>query len=353
MGGKRFGQYHFYGPIWVLQVIPELARETGVHSGQLTVPRCLRWTFSRPATDPATLLQRASRVVTLVPSPEDTGTSYYLSMQLEPGAQSVRFVPSRSGNKKKMLANAVSCCSISAGEVVPPSARGTRAARTPQKGRQATSRPSSSALRDEPDPDYISDAVIPRVRELIDTTIAPRVQEYVDRAIDRALAGLSSCARRSPTSDFRDHHSPEPSDRGAAHRAPTPPLRRAPQPTVVQEGTSTSAPRPVGFSAPYQLMNGIDDSILKSTYSRFRLSGPDANFKLQLNGLSLWKKWFDELEVPSQEMREETLVGAWKRLHPLNPDCLEAYGDDDYQRWRPAEGLIHGIRRTDGKYQVP
>ncbi|KAH6812407.1 hypothetical protein C2S51_026169 [Perilla frutescens var. frutescens] len=81
------------------------------------------------------------------------GTSYYLSMQLEPGAQSVRFVPSRSRNKKKMLINAASCCSTSAEEVVPPSARGTRAVQTPQKGRQATSQPSSSrALKDEPDP---------------------------------------------------------------------------------------------------------------------------------------------------------------------------------------------------------
>ncbi|KAH6778306.1 hypothetical protein C2S51_009618 [Perilla frutescens var. frutescens] len=122
--------------VWAYEVIPELANEAGVHSGQLTVPRCLRWTFRLRATDPATLLQRASRVVMLVPSPEETGTSYYLSLQLEPGAQSVRFVPARSGNKKKMLANVASCCSTLAEEVVPPSARGTRAARTPQKGRQ-------------------------------------------------------------------------------------------------------------------------------------------------------------------------------------------------------------------------
>ncbi|KAH6761911.1 hypothetical protein C2S52_019344 [Perilla frutescens var. hirtella] len=121
MGGKGSGQYHFYGPIWALQVwacevIPELASEAGVHSGQLTVPRCLRWTFSLPATDPATLLQRASRVVMLEPSPEEMATSYYMSMQLEPGTQSVRFVPARSGNKKKMLANVTSCCSTSAEE---------------------------------------------------------------------------------------------------------------------------------------------------------------------------------------------------------------------------------------------
>ncbi|KAH6781864.1 hypothetical protein C2S51_007157 [Perilla frutescens var. frutescens] len=41
--------------VWACEVIPELARETGVHSGQLTLPQCLRWTFSRPTTDLATL----------------------------------------------------------------------------------------------------------------------------------------------------------------------------------------------------------------------------------------------------------------------------------------------------------
>ncbi|KAH6832537.1 hypothetical protein C2S53_008836 [Perilla frutescens var. hirtella] len=412
IGGKGSGQYHFYGPIWALQVIPELASETGVHSGQLTVPRCLKWTFSRPATNPATLLQRTSRVVTLVPSPEETGTSYYLSMQLEPGAQSVRFLPSRFGNKKKMLANAASCYSTSAAE--------------------ATSQPSSRELRDEPDPDYIPglrppteeapehtvdpihrespprawgrkrsrrdrsqssgepsesflqmvvDDVMPCVGELIDMTIALCVQEYVDRAIDRALAGLSSRARRSPTSDVRDRHSPEPSDRSAAHRAPTPPLGRAPQPTVVQEGTSTSAPRHGGFSTTYQFMNGIDDSSLQIAYSRFRLQGPDTVIQIYFNSDRLRQSWFDELEDPSTELKDvhmsyflsaiarrvrrdngcpttvantglyEALVGAWKTLHPLDPQCRGAYEEDDYQWWIPAQGLIHQIQGSDGRYQ--
>ncbi|KAH6781005.1 hypothetical protein C2S52_012242 [Perilla frutescens var. hirtella] len=71
--------------------------------------------------DIQTPCHRPSHLITAsVPSPEETGTSYYLSMQLEPGAQSVRFVPIRSGNKKKMLANVASCCSISAEQVAPP-----------------------------------------------------------------------------------------------------------------------------------------------------------------------------------------------------------------------------------------
>ncbi|KAH6804329.1 hypothetical protein C2S51_032576 [Perilla frutescens var. frutescens] len=421
MGGKGSGQYHFYGPIWALQVIPELASEAGVHSGQLTVPRCLRWTFRLPATDPATLLQRVSRVVTLVPSPEETTTSYYMSLQLEPGAQSVRFVPARSGNKKKMLANVASCCSTSAEEVVPPSARVTRAARTPQMARQATSRPSTSrALRDEPDhtepgarpptedalvhtadsidPESpprawgmkrsrrdrtpssgeplesfiqrIVDRVMPRVQELIDKTIAPHVQEYVDRAIDRALAGLSSSRRRSHMPRDRDRHSPEPSECSAGHH-----------PTVEPEGTSTSAPRHGGFSGTYQLMNDIDDSTLQVTYPRFRSSGPNAVVQLHFNGDRLRQSWFDHLKDPRTELKDVHISyflsamarrvkrdnhclttvattglyvsSTWKRLYPLDPECRLAYGDDDYQRWRPAEGLIHRIQGRDGRYQVP
>ncbi|KAH6815760.1 hypothetical protein C2S51_020580 [Perilla frutescens var. frutescens] len=321
MGGKGSGQYHFYGPIWALQ----------------------------------------SRVVMLEPSPEETATSYYMSMQLEPGAQSVRFVPARSGNKKKMLANVASCCSTSAKET----------------GRQETSQPSSSrALRDEPDhtetgapsptedaPVHTADSidpespprawgmkrsrrdrtpssgepsksfiqrvvdqVMPRVQELIDTTIAPRVQD------------------------------PEPSHHSATHRPPSSPGVRAPQPTVVQEGPSTLAPHHGGFSATYQLMNGIDDSSLRP--------------------------WFDELEDPRNELKDmhmsyflsaiarrvkrdpgcptavantglyEALVGAWKILHPIDPLCRATYGDDDYRRWRPTEGLVHRIQGSDGQYQV-
>ncbi|KAH6776274.1 hypothetical protein C2S52_013835 [Perilla frutescens var. hirtella] len=376
MGGKGSGQYHFYGPIWALQVwacevIPEFASEAGVHSGQLTVPRCLRWTFSLPATDSATLLQRA-------PSPEETATSYYMSMQLEPGAQSVRFVPARSGNKKKMLANVASCCSTSTEKVVPPSARGTRAARTPQTGRQETSRPSSSrALRDEPDhtetgappptedaPVHTADSidpesppqawgmkrsrrdrtpssgepsesfiqrvvdrVMPRVQELIDTTIAPRVQEYVDWAIDRALGGRTSRARRSSTSNVRARHSPEPSHRSAAHRPPSPPGVRAPQPTVVQEGPSTSAPHHGGFSATYQLMNGIDDSSLQVSYSRFRLQGPEAVVQLYFNSNRLRQPWFDELEDLRNELKDMYMsyfLSAIARRVKRDPGCPTA-----------------------------
>ncbi|KAH6812040.1 hypothetical protein C2S51_025802 [Perilla frutescens var. frutescens] len=402
MDEKGSGQYHFYGPIWALQVwacevIPELASEAGVHSGQLTVPQCLRWTFSLPATDPTTLLQRASRVVMLEPSPEETTTSYYMSMQLEPGAQSVRFVPARSGNKKKMLANVASCCSTSAKEVVPPSARGTRAARTPQTGRQATSRPSMHTA-DSIDPESPSRAWGMKrsrrdrtpssgepsesfIQRIVDR-VMPRVQEYVDRAIDRALGGRTSRARRSSTSDVRARHSPEPSHRSAAHRPPNPPGVRAPQPTVVQEGPSTSTPHHGGFSTTYQLMNGIDDSSLQVSYSRFRLQGPEAVVQLYFNSDRLRQPWFDELEDPRNELKDmymsyflsviarrvkrdpgyptavantglyEALVGAWKILHPIDPLCRATYGDDDYRRWRPAEGLVHRIQGSDGRYQV-
>ncbi|KAH6812366.1 hypothetical protein C2S51_026128 [Perilla frutescens var. frutescens] len=373
MDGKGSKQYHFYGPIWALQVwacevIPELASEVGVHSGQLTVPRCLRWTFRLPATDPATLLQRA----------------------LEPGAQSVRFVPARFGNKKKISANVVSCCSISAEEVVPPSARGTRAARTPQMGCQVTSRPSSSrALRDEPDhtesgappptndaPVHTADSidlespprawgmkrlrrdrtpssgepsesfiqrvvdrVMSRVQELIDTTIAPRVQEYVDRTIDRALGGLTSRARRSPTSDVRARYSPELSHHSAAHRAPTPPGMRAPQPTVVQEGTSTSAPLYGGFSMTYQLMNGIDDNSFQISYSRFRLQGPDTVVQLYFNG--------DHLRRPSSEHgRSFILLTPSAERHT---GTMTTGGEDLQRAWYIESRAVMGGIRWHGR----
>ncbi|KAH6793994.1 hypothetical protein C2S52_004471 [Perilla frutescens var. hirtella] len=207
---------------------------------------------------------------------------------------------------------------------------------------------------------------MPRVRELIDTTIASRVQEYVDRAIDRALAGLGSRARRSPTSDVRARHSPEPSDRSAAHRAPIPPLRRAPQPTVVQEGTSTSAPRHGGFSTTYQLMNDIDDSSLQISYSRFRLEGPGAVVQLYFNGDRLRQSWFDGLENPSNELKDVHMsyflsaiarrvkrdIGCPTAVANTGLYCRGTYGDDDYRRWRCAEGLVHRIQGNDGRYQV-
>ncbi|KAH6820880.1 hypothetical protein C2S53_010222 [Perilla frutescens var. hirtella] len=106
--------------IWVCEVIPELVREISVPSEQLTMPRCLRWTFR--------------------------------------------------GNKKKMLANVASSYSNEATGVVPPSPRGTRAARRPRKGSQ-----SSWTLRNE------SDDEIPAVRK----DIKPHIQEVVDRAVER------------------------------------------------------------------------------------------------------------------------------------------------------------------------
>ncbi|KAH6796757.1 hypothetical protein C2S52_021311 [Perilla frutescens var. hirtella] len=49
----------------------------------------------------------------------------------------------------------------------------------------------------------------------------------------------------------------------------------------------------------------------------------------------------------------EALIGVWKTLHPLDPQCRQAYGDDHYRQWIPAEGLIHRIHGSDGRYQVP
>ncbi|KAH6760417.1 hypothetical protein C2S51_017366, partial [Perilla frutescens var. frutescens] len=235
--------------IWACDVIPDLAREIGVHTGQLTLPRALRWTPRDPTADLRTLLQGSLRVVSFVPSREEMATPYFRNMQLQAGAQSVRSIPSRSTNKKKMLANATSCCSTSAEEALrdepdpdyipglrsptedalehtadpihresPPRAWGKKRSRRDRS--QSSGEPSESFLQ------RVVDAMMPRVRELIDTTIAPCVQEYVDRAIDQALAGLSSRSRRSPTPEVRDRHSPEPSDRSAAHRAPTPSLER-------------------------------------------------------------------------------------------------------------------------------
>ncbi|KAH6776298.1 Protein kinase superfamily protein [Perilla frutescens var. hirtella] len=143
ISGKGQGQYHFYGPIWALQL----------------------------------------RVVSFVPSPEEMVTPYFRSMQLQAGAQSVRFVPSRSTNKK-LIANAASYCSSSAVDDVGPSAQGTRAARTPQKVRQGTSRPSSRALRDEPDPDYIPD-LRPPAEEAAEHTADPIHRESPPRAWGR------------------------------------------------------------------------------------------------------------------------------------------------------------------------
>ncbi|KAH6812406.1 hypothetical protein C2S51_026168 [Perilla frutescens var. frutescens] len=48
----------------------------------------------------------------------------------------------------------------------------------------------------------------------------------------------------------------------------------------------------------------------------------------------------------------EALVGAWKIRHPLDPQCRGAYRDDDYRRWIPAEGLVHRIQGSDGRYKV-
>ncbi|KAH6812120.1 hypothetical protein C2S51_025882 [Perilla frutescens var. frutescens] len=295
--------------VWACEVIPRLARETGVHSGQLTVPRCLRWTFSRPATDPTTLLR-------------------------------MRFVPSRSENKKKMIANAAACCFTSAEAVIPPSARGTKAAQTPQKGRQGT------GVRG---PGYCS-------------------------GISRSEAERSEITHStSPACSITNTTCPE---YAGAH--PTSP--ECPTSIVEQEGTSTSAPSHGDFSVTYQLMNGIDDSSLQITYSRFRLQGPDAVIQLYFNSDRLWQSWFDELEDPSTQLKDvhmsyflsaivrrvwrdngcptmvaniglyEALVGAWKTLHPLDPQCRQAYRDDDYRRWIPVEGLIHRIQGSDGRY---
>ncbi|KAH6771433.1 hypothetical protein C2S52_016236 [Perilla frutescens var. hirtella] len=318
------------------EVIPEMAHETGMDS------RCLRWTFSRPTTDLATLFQRS--VVSLVPSPEETGTSYYPSMQLNSGAQSVRFVPPRKGNEKKMLANAASYCSSSAAEVVGPSARGTRAARTLHKGPQA-----SRALRDE------SNDEIPVVDQAIERAIASLRREQGSAPSHRS-AGPS---RRSPTLDIGDQ-SLEPSEHSA--------LRR---PLHLSRVLDT----------PVNLMNAHDDAILTRACTRFRGLDPGANILILVNDMHLWQGWFDELEDLTKEIHEQalsyfltatsrrvrrdpkcrTVVAAtglyafvieWKRLHPLDPDCLQTYEDDDYRRWIPPVRLIHWILGSDVRYQM-
>ncbi|KAH6764913.1 hypothetical protein C2S51_016162 [Perilla frutescens var. frutescens] len=191
-----------------------------------------------------------------------------------------------------MLANAASCSSTSAEEVVPPSARGTRAARTPQKGRQAISQPSSRrALRDELDPTEPGLRPRPPTEDAPEHTADPIDRESPPRACRRKRSRRDrSQSSGEPSESFLQRvvdvvmPRPELSDRSTAHRAPTLPLGRAPQPTVVQEGTSTSAPRHGGFSTTYQLINGIDDSSLQIAYSRFRLQGPDAVVQLYFNG---------------------------------------------------------------------
>ncbi|KAH6766733.1 hypothetical protein C2S52_017716 [Perilla frutescens var. hirtella] len=212
------------------------------------------------------------------------------------------------------LGTSASYYSSSAVDDVGPSSRGTRVARTPQK--------------------KVVDAVMSHVRELIDMTIAPRVQEYVDRAIDRELAGLSSRARRSPTPEIRDRHRMEPSDRSAALRAPTLPSQSALQPIVEQEV-----------------------------------------IQLYFNGDRLWQSWFDKLEDPSTELKDfhmsyflsgiarrvrrdngcptmvantglyESLVGVWKILHPLDPQCRGAYGDSLLYQMDNPSGRVHYERR--------
>ncbi|KAH6823976.1 zinc finger helicase family protein [Perilla frutescens var. hirtella] len=251
--------------IWACEVIPELALEIGMHSEQLTMPRCLRWTFSRPTTDISTLLQGSLRVVSLVPSPDETTTPYYQSMQLEGGAQSVRFVSPEKGNKKKMLANAASCCSTSAADIVGPSTRGTRAIRRLQKGPQA-----SRALRDKLDDE------IPAMRE----DMMPYIQEVVDQAVERAITSLSreqgsapshhsaGPSYRSPMPNM-GHYNPKPSEHSAV-RAPTLPAQSALQLILQQEDTGISASHPTrrdtGYSSTIQLMNVQDDAIFIVAY---------------------------------------------------------------------------------------
>ncbi|KAH6790703.1 hypothetical protein C2S51_005709 [Perilla frutescens var. frutescens] len=320
MGGKGDGQYHFYGPIWALQiwaceVIPDLARVIAAHTGQLMLPRALSWTDIHPTVDARTLLHGSLGVVSFVPSPEEMVTPYYRSMQLEAGARSVIFVPPRSGNKKKMIANAATCCSSAIVDVVGPSARGTRVARTPQKRRTLT-----RGLREEPDPDYIPDLQPPTeeaaehtadsdhrasphrawgikrsrrdrplsseepsvsfLQRVVDV-VMPHVQEYVDRTIAQALAGLNSRPRRSPTPKMGHHNG------SVAH--PTCP--------ECSRGHSTF---PDG---------SITDSTAESlqTLYCFRTLGPRTNVLMLVNSMPVFQSWFDELEDPKAKIREMML----------------------------------------------
>ncbi|KAH6785330.1 hypothetical protein C2S51_037785 [Perilla frutescens var. frutescens] len=208
-------------------------------------------------------------------------------------------------------------------EVVPPLARGTRAVRTPQKGRQVTSRPSSSwVLRDEPDdtepglrpptedaPEHRADPIDPKSppralgrkrsrRDRSQSSGEPLEcflqREYVDRAIDRALAGVSSRAQRSPTSDSWFD----------------------------------------GLEDPSTELKDVHMSYFLSAIARRVRRDPGCPTAVANTGLY------------------EALIGAWKILHPLDPDCRGAYVDNDYRRWIPAEGLIHRIQVSDGQYQV-
>ncbi|KAH6808128.1 hypothetical protein C2S51_029236 [Perilla frutescens var. frutescens] len=128
MGGERDEVYHWYGPVWTVQtwaceVFPELGRQLGIVGGQLTTPRCLRWSFSSRSFDFSRFLM--DRILNLcvnihmvntlmqldiqlmVPSAEELLRPYFQSLEGE-SVLGVRYVVPRAPSKKKLLTD-VAC----------------------------------------------------------------------------------------------------------------------------------------------------------------------------------------------------------------------------------------------------
>lgn len=239
MGGRGQGAYHFYGPIWILQVwacevIPEFARQCGDGRGHHMMPRCLKWAFTCvPSFDFLSFFDGRFVVVSMIPSPEEVLTSYYQTVTHEREILGVTYIVRRKISRKKILANLASrvieipmTCDATVAADVGPSrsqrprqSKRTRKSETrnsteheilerPQSSRECEilDRPQSSREHEIPEPmskdwfeklaNRVADIVVPRVREIIEESITRHRRCIVDDVV----AQLDSRRRRrSPT----------------------------------------------------------------------------------------------------------------------------------------------------------
>ncbi|XP_057799946.1 uncharacterized protein LOC131015547 [Salvia miltiorrhiza] len=98
--------YHFFGPVWALQIwayeaIPYLGHLCGIRDREVKYPRCLRWTTTSSAADYQHFFEYDLKVnATLEPDEWETNELYFLSLDTQ-NPLYVRYVPSQRHAFKK------------------------------------------------------------------------------------------------------------------------------------------------------------------------------------------------------------------------------------------------------------
>ncbi|KAH6775968.1 hypothetical protein C2S52_013529 [Perilla frutescens var. hirtella] len=377
------------------EVFPELGRRLGVVGGQLTTPRCLKWSFSSRSVDFSRFFYGQLNIQLMVPSADELLRPYFQSLEGDSVLGMRYFVP-RAKSKKKLLTN-VACRVIPrtytrSSDVVGPSRPqhgvGERALdedrlSDPKVSPPRASRPKRPMRTEEESsrepemprrcPGELFDSWFDRFVDVIAGAIEDRVMRRVGQMFDIFSTRIENLivARlcRSPTPPLRGPTPPQRADTAsygahtalqgahASQRAHTAPSQRtyAPQRAMTprmrgdkSRGGRSAGRSSVGQSSAARSSTGdLFGSCLAICPSREII----VDFILEV-GRQLRRQQRTDVVVCSTHLFT-SLQRAWASLHPDDIEYRYPYGDDRYLWWNPPDGMMDIIKGLGGVCEGP